>query len=107
MSLIRGVELVVIEERLAVLYTITVAPDRRHRLEQVLFEGRAVANEIMKPLYEICGPCNHDGDDFSAFDGSDVAKLEDAVVAVAEKQREEVLFNAAFHRESVKDWKQN
>jgi len=105
MSLIRGVDLAVIEEHLAVLYTITVAPDRRHRLEQVLFAGRSVANEVMKPLYEIYGPCNQDGDDYSAFDGSDVAKLEDTVIGVAEKKRDEVLFNAAFQRAAEKDWK--
>ena len=112
MSLVKGVTLSVIEEHLAVLYVLTIAPDRKkHKLEQVLEHGRACARRVMKPMYETYGTfdppsgVNHDSEDggysYHSFDGSDVGKLEEAVIAFANMELHTVLSAVAFQLNEI------
>jgi hypothetical protein len=94
MSLIRGINLATIEEHLAVLYVLTINPDRKFRgLEHVLYAGRKSAHEIMKPLYEEYGFCNSDygRTGAEAFGRDTVASLENKIVEIALASREKVL----------------
>jgi hypothetical protein len=97
MSLFKGVTLSVIEEHLAVLYVLTVAPDRKlHKLEVVLGHGRGAAHELMTETRETYGDFNHDGDSYDAFGDTEVTKLEDQIIALANQHREESLQKATF-----------
>ncbi len=108
MSLIKGVTLSVIEEHLAVLYVLTIAPDYKlHKLERVLAHGRACARRVMTPWYETYGDpgqfngVNHDADDrynYHAFDHTDVEELAEEVIAFASLVRPKILADVALFR---------
>jgi hypothetical protein len=100
MSLVHGVHIATIEEHLAVLYVLTVAPDRdRCYLEAVLDAGRAVAHEILKPLYALYGLRNHDMNGVSAFGHNNVAELENQIIDRATSHRDAILAKHYNHAE--------
>jgi hypothetical protein len=106
MSLISGVPIAVIGQHLAVLYAITINPERgKHAFEHVYRVGEAVAAEIIAPWYEMYGSTNTDHCEAGAFGQSDVATLEDKLIEAANKMRDDILREAelpgyAYERDS-------
>ena len=97
MGLVQGVGLDIIENHLAVLFAITIKPERgKHAFERVLDHGKQVAHEVMQPWRQKYGISNTDYVDGGAFGRDDVAKLEDQIIASAERLRVEVLNNATL-----------
>jgi hypothetical protein len=99
MGLVRGVDLSVIEEHLALVFLQAVNPDRNiHGFERVLKHGRATAHRLMQPMYETYGNCNYDGDTFNAFGRSDIAKLETEIIAHATTHSTTILSDCELPR---------
>jgi hypothetical protein len=95
MSLRIGVPIKVIEAHLAVLFVTIIQPTRgKHAFERVLEAGYIIAKNLLRGWYAMYGGTNTDDCEAGAFDGADVAKLEEQVIEAANRTKEKVLAEA-------------
>jgi hypothetical protein len=95
MSLRIGVPIKVIEAHLAVLFVTIIQPTRgKHAFERVLEAGYTIAKRLLRGWYAMYGGTNTDDCEAGAFDRTDVAKLEEQIIEVANRTKGKVLAQA-------------